>query len=97
VTFEFVVSYSDDGGATWHEPVGTRAADQDRQWFAVGPDDSTTGQPTVYMLWHNLLSGAADHEMMVSTSRDVAATFLPPVPISLPTSHACPHLKSPSP
>src|SRR5947209_9018259 len=34
----FPSSYTDDGGATWTEASGsTELADQDRQWFAVGP------------------------------------------------------------
>ncbi|MBV9290933.1 MAG: exo-alpha-sialidase [Frankiales bacterium] len=80
----FRTSYSDNGGRTWTESVGTTAADTDRQWYAVGPNDPSTHQPRVYMLFHNLLSGVAQHNMWVSTSRDGGATFGPPVPVSIP-------------
>ena len=88
VSLQIKVHYSDDNGATWSNSTGTTFVDQDRQWFAVGPKDATTGQNVVYMLWHNLGSGTADHEMLVSTSRDNGATFLPPVPVTLPGSQA---------
>src|SRR4051795_5394158 len=40
---KFPRSVTDDGGKTWTEARGsTELADQDRQWFAVGPDDKTT-------------------------------------------------------
>jgi hypothetical protein len=81
----FPSSVSDDGGATWTEAKGsTELADQDRQWFAVGPDDPTTHQPTVYLLFHNLFSGTANHNMYVSKSTDGGLTFGPPVPTTLP-------------
>jgi hypothetical protein len=80
----FVTSYSDDGGATWTQSVGTGYADQDRQWLAVGPDDPSTGLPRVYLLFHDLFSGAVQHNMFVATSRDGGATFGPPVPTTLP-------------
>jgi hypothetical protein len=91
-----VTSYSDDGGATWTQssllgvtPVnGTHLADQDRPWLAVGPDDATTHLPRVYMLFHNLASGAATHNMYVSTSSDGGASFGPPMPTTLPGSQA---------
>jgi BNR repeat-like domain len=91
-----ITSYSDDGGATWTQSTlrgvpgtnGTHYADQDRPWLAVGPDDATTGQPRVYMLFHNLASGAATHNMYVSTSTDGGASFGPPIPITLPGSQA---------
>ena len=87
-TININIQYSDDGGKTWTESKGNSAADQDREWLAVGGKDPVTGMNDVYMLWHNLASGAADHEMMVSTSRDNGATFGPPVPIATPNSPA---------
>lgn len=87
-TININIQYSDDGGKTWTSSNGNTAADQDREWLAVGSKDPITGMNDVYMLWHNLASGAADHEMMVSTSRDNGATFGPPVPISTPGSQA---------
>ncbi|MHB8633556.1 MAG: sialidase family protein [Thermoplasmatota archaeon] len=78
------VRYSDDGGNSWVPSKGNFLADQDRQWLAVGTKDKVTGGYDVYMLWHNLLSGAGDHEMLVSTSRDNGATFGPPVPVTPP-------------
>jgi hypothetical protein len=80
----FRTDYSDDGGKTWTPSRLTTFADTDRQWFAVGPDDPTTHQPRVYMLFHNLLSGAVQHNMWVSTSTDGGATFGPPVPVATP-------------
>src|SRR4051794_23612614 len=80
----FRTSYSDDGGKTWTSSALTTLADTDRQWYAVGPDDPTTHQPRVYMLFHNLLSGLANHNMWVSTSTDGGATFGLPVPVSIP-------------
>src|SRR3954451_1453499 len=66
----FRTDYSDDGGKTWTPSVGATLADTDRQWYAVGPDDPTTHQPRVYLLFHNLLSGVLQHNMFVSTSTD---------------------------
>jgi hypothetical protein len=92
-----ITSYSDDDGATWTAssflqpgtPLdGTELVDQDRPWLAVGPDDPTTHQPRVYMLMHNLFSGAASHNMYVFTSTDGGATFGPPIPTTLPGSQA---------
>jgi len=92
-----ITSYSDDYGATWTESGsfllgsafdGTELVDQDRPWMAVGPDDPTTHQPRVYMLMHNLVSGAATHNMYVFTSSDGGATFGPPIPTTLPGSQA---------
>ena len=81
----FPSSYSDDGGGTWTETTGsTELADQDRQWFAVGPDDPTTHKPTVYLLYHNLGSGEVSHNMYVAKSTDGGETFGPPVPTTLP-------------
>jgi hypothetical protein len=81
-------SYSDDDGATWHSITGATLSDTDRQWFAVGPDDPSTHLPRVYLLWHNLASGEASHNMWVQTSTDNGATFGPPVPTTLPGSQA---------
>ena len=80
----FPTSYSDDGGRTWKQSTGTQYADMDRQWLATGPDDATTHQPTVYLLFHNLFSGTVTHNMWVMKSTDNGATFGPPVPITLP-------------
>jgi len=80
----FVTSYSDDKGKTWTPSLGHTFADTDRQWFATGPDDPTTGKPRVYLLFHNLLSGALTHNMFVATSTDGGETFLPPVPVATP-------------
>jgi BNR repeat-like domain len=85
----FPTSYSDDGGHTWTQSQGaTQLADQDRQWFAYGPRDPKTGAYPVYLLYHNLASGQAQHNMFVSTSTDSGATFGPPVPITLPGEDA---------
>src|SRR6266545_478646 len=44
----FPSSVTDDEGKTWTQAVGsTQLVDQDRQWFAVGPDNH------VYLLYHN--------------------------------------------
>jgi hypothetical protein len=75
----FVTAYSDDNGATWHESAGMVAADTDRQWLAVGPDDPTTHLPRVYLLFHNLFTGPVVHGMFVQTSVDNGATFGDPV------------------
>jgi hypothetical protein len=80
----FITAYSDDKGKTWTSSTGTTYADTDRQWLAVGPDDATTHQPTVYLLFHNLLSGLLTHNMFVMTSTDGGATFGPPVPVATP-------------
>lgn len=94
----FRSSYSDDGGRTWTDVAGpgglpmpftgTGYADQDRPWLAVGPDDPSTHQPRVYILMHNLLSGAATHNMWVATSTDNGGSFGPFVPVTLPGSQA---------
>jgi hypothetical protein len=76
----FVVSYTDDGGKTWTESQGARTGDTDREWLAAGPHNH------VYLLYHNLASGEASHNMWVQTSDDGGATFNPPVPITLPGS-----------
>jgi hypothetical protein len=75
----FVTAYSDDDGRTWQRSTGMVAADTDRQWIAVGPDDPATRQPRVYLLFHNLFTGAVVHGMFVQTSTDNGATFGPPV------------------
>ena len=80
----FVTAYSDDKGKTWTSSTGTTYADTDRQWLAVGPDDATTHQPRVYLLFHNLLSGLLTHNMFVMTSTDGGASFGAPVPVALP-------------
>jgi hypothetical protein len=85
----FPTSYSDDGGKTWTASVGaTQLADQDRQWFAYGPKDKSSGEYPVYLLYHNLASGQAQHNMFVSTSSDSGKTFGPPIPITLPGDDA---------
>ncbi|MEA2458990.1 MAG: repeat-like domain, partial [Thermoleophilaceae bacterium] len=85
----FPTSYSDDNGKTWTASQGaTQLADQDRQWFAYGPNDPTTHKPRVYLLYHNLASGQAQHNMFVSTSTDGGENFGPPVPITLPGEDA---------
>ena len=86
------VSYSDDAGATWTQSKGSALVDQDRPWLAVGPDDPSTHQPRVYLLFHNLFSGFTVTDMFVSTSRDGGATFGPPVPIVVPGDPAFPDL-----
>lgn len=80
----FITAYSDDKGKTWTQSTGQTFADTDRQWFAVGPDDATTHQPRVYLLFHNLASGLLSHNMFVSTSTDGGASFGPPVPVAIP-------------
>jgi hypothetical protein len=78
----FVTAYSDDGGTTWTGSSGASSADQDRPWLAAGPGNR------MYLLFHNLASGAAQHEMFVATSKDGGATFDPPVPIAMPGEQA---------
>src|SRR3954452_3380354 len=80
----FITAYSDDKGKTWTQSTGQTFADTDRQWFAVGPNDATTGKPIVYLLFHNLVSGLLTHNMWVSTSTEGGATFGPPIPVSIP-------------
>jgi hypothetical protein len=85
----FPTSFSDDGGKTWTASQGaTQLADQDRQWFAHGPEDPETHEYPVYLLYHNLASGQAQHNMFVSTSTDSGETFGPPIPITLPGDDA---------
>jgi len=90
----FRTSYSDDGGATWTvstttgspivttAPSTTELADQDRPWLATGPNDRA------YLLFHNLASGAANHNMYVATSNDGGAHFDPPIPVTAPGTQA---------
>ena len=78
----FVTAYSDDGGASWQQSTGATTADQDRPWLAAGPDNR------MYLLFHNLASGAAQHEMFVATSTDGGATWGPAVPIAMPGEQA---------
>jgi hypothetical protein len=74
----FINTYTDDKGKTWSTSSGATFVDTDRQWFAVGPHN------TVYLLFHNLLSGVGQHNMWVQTSTDGGASFLPPVPVTTP-------------
>jgi hypothetical protein len=80
----FITHYSDDQGKTWVQSQGTTYADTDRQWFAVGPRVAGEEQPRVYMLFHNLLSGAANHNMFVATSHDGGQSFGVPIPVATP-------------
>lgn len=80
----FITHYSDDEGKTWVRSQGTTYADTDRQWFAVGPRFPGEEQPRVYMLFHNLLSGAGNHNMFVATSHDGGQSFGVPIPVATP-------------
>jgi hypothetical protein len=85
----FPSAVSDDEGASWTQAIGsTQLADQDRQWFAVGPKDPATGKNRVYLLYHNLASGFGNHNMLVATSTDGGQTFGPPVPTTVPGQDA---------
>lgn len=91
----FRTSYSDDGGRTWTASTGpglftgTGYADTDRPWLATGgPVDPATGEQDVYLLFHNLVSGTANHNMFVAKSSDGGATWSAPLPITLPGSQA---------
>jgi hypothetical protein len=88
VALSFRTGYTDDGGLTWTPSEGMFPTDSDRQWLAAGPDDPVTGLPRVYLLFHNLLSGEAFHNMWVQTSTDAGATFAMPVPVTLPGDQA---------
>jgi hypothetical protein len=84
----FPSAVTDDRGKTWKQSVGSNTlADQDRQWLAAGPDP-TTGKERVYLLYHNLASGQANHNMFVAPSDDGGQTFGAPVPITLPGDDA---------
>src|SRR3954452_17330840 len=89
---DFPTAYSDDGGKTWTSSKGSvELADQDRQWFASGPlpkNAKPGDQPPVYLPYHNLGSGVAQHNMFVATSTDGGATFGAPVPVATPESDA---------
>jgi hypothetical protein len=78
----FRTSYSDDGGKTWTKSTGMVPADTDRQFLATGPDG------LVYMVWHNLVSGAGVHNIFVQTSTDNGASFGAPVPVTMPGDQA---------
>ncbi|MCU1586934.1 MAG: hypothetical protein JWN31_427 [Frankiales bacterium] len=80
----FITHVSDDQGKTWKQSTGQTFADTDRQWFAVGPPLPGATKPRVYLLFHNLLSGLAQHNMFVSTSVDGGESFGPPIPVALP-------------
>src|SRR5437588_7242257 len=81
----FRTAYSDDGGTTWTPSVGTTLADTDRPWLAADP---APGSNKVYLLFHNLASGSASHNMFVETSTDGGATFGPAVPTTVPGEQA---------
>ncbi len=83
VGINFRNSYSDDGGKTWTASTGlSELVDTDRQWLATGPNHR------VYLMWHNLATGIAAHNMWVQTSDDDGASFGVPVPVTLPGSQA---------
>ncbi|MFL5824565.1 MAG: sialidase family protein [Solirubrobacteraceae bacterium] len=81
----FRTAFSDNGGKTWTLSQGTTVGDTDRPWLAADPAPKSN---KVYLLFHNLGSGAASHNMFVSTSTDGGATFGQPVPVTLPPSQA---------
>jgi BNR repeat-like domain len=85
----FPTSWSDDRGKTWTASTGsTNIADQDRQWFADGPPLPGDKERRVYLLYHNLASGQANHNMFVATSTDGGKSFGAPIPTTLPGSDA---------
>ena len=81
----FRTSYSDNGGKAWKISQGTTAADTDRPWLAADPAPKSKN---VYLLFHNLGSGSASHNMLVSTSSNRGASFGVPMPVTLPGSQA---------
>src|SRR3954452_18342358 len=84
----FPSAVTDDRGKTWQQSTGTNTlADQDRQWLAAGPNPKT-GKERVYLLFHNLASGNANHNMFVAPSDDGGKSFGVPVPITLPGDDA---------
>ncbi len=84
----FPGAVTDDRGKTWQQSTGTNTlADQDRQWLAAGPNPKT-GKERVYLLFHNLASGNAQHNMFVASSDDGGKSFGVPVPITLPGDDA---------
>lgn len=91
----FRTSYSDNGGRTWMAAsgpglfTGTGYADTDRPWLATGgPVDPATGYQPVYLLFHNLVSGTANHNMYVAESTDGGGSWGLPVPITYPGEQA---------
>jgi hypothetical protein len=83
-----VVAYSDDRASSWQTASGVDVVDQERPWLAVGPVDSFTHEPRVYLLYHNFLSGPVLHNMFVATSVDGGRSFGPPAAVALPGSDA---------
>ena len=84
----FPSAVSPDEGKTWTASTGTNYADQDRQFFAVGPPSPGSTKPTVYLTWHNLTSGSAVHNVFVAKSTDGGVTFGPLVPVTAPGDQA---------
>jgi hypothetical protein len=85
----FPSAVSDDEGATWIASLGSNTLiDQDRQYFAAGPAPAAGEGQRVYMTFHNLFSGLAQHNVYVSTSTDGGGTFGVPVPVTLPGDQA---------
>ena len=65
-----ITAVSDDRGKTWQQATGSNTlADQDRQWLAEGPVPGTNKR-RAYLLFHNLASGNANHNMYVIPSDD---------------------------
>ncbi|MHB8633082.1 MAG: sialidase family protein [Thermoplasmatota archaeon] len=65
------VSTSDDEGATWSvHPTAGYYPDADRNWIATGPHD------TAYLVYNQ-----GERGLMVGTSTDGGATWLPPVAV----------------
>jgi hypothetical protein len=84
----FPTAVTDDRGKTWQQSHGSnQVLDQDRQWLAQGPVPGT-GKRRVYLLFHNLASGNANHNMYVIPSDDGGKTWGVPVPITLPGEDA---------
>jgi hypothetical protein len=83
-----VVAYSDNKGRSWTTASGADFLDQERPWLAVGPVDPLTHEPRVYLLFHNVVTGPALHNMFVATSLDGGRSFGPPVALALPGSQA---------
>src|SRR5690242_16407379 len=85
----FPSAVSDDEGRTWTGSVGsTNLIDQDRQYFASGPQPGPGRQPPVYLTFHNLFSGLVSHNVYVAKSTDGGETFGLPIPVTLPGSEA---------
>jgi hypothetical protein len=83
-----VVAFSEDRGRIWQTASGADFVDQDRPWLAVGPVDPVTHEPPVYLLFHNVVTGPALHNMFVATSTDGGRSFGPPVAVALPGTEA---------